>query len=76
MIHHSIFDLQLTNSSQILNSIISQAEMCAQVNTDQGHHLALREFHIPMVHFVIKIKPARLTLRTGSRNKPRGNIRS
>ena len=26
-----------------------------QVNTDQGHHLALREFHIPMVHFVIKI---------------------
>ena len=31
MIHHydSIFDLQLTNSSQILNSIKSQAEMCA-----------------------------------------------
>lgn len=29
MTHHSIFDLQLTNSSQILNSIKSQAEMCA-----------------------------------------------
>lgn len=29
MIHHSIFDLQLANSSQILNSIISQADMCA-----------------------------------------------
>ena len=29
MIHHSIFDLQLTNSSRVLNSIISQADMCA-----------------------------------------------